>query len=105
MLEPGSAGQSPSGQYGCRVSAPGSQGDGQVRTAEVVAALSLATDLATGVPVEHGLQSGLIATRLCEVLAVDPETRAQAYYSCLLYYIGCTATARTAAELSATMTR
>jgi HD-GYP domain-containing protein (c-di-GMP phosphodiesterase class II) len=81
------------------MSARGLQGDGGVRAAEVVAALSLATDLATGVPVEHGLHSALIATRLCEVLAVGPETTTQVYYSCLLYYIGCTATARTAAEL------
>jgi HD-GYP domain-containing protein (c-di-GMP phosphodiesterase class II) len=81
------------------VSAPGAQGDGRLRTAEVVAALSLATDLATGVPVEHGLHSALIATRLCGVLAVGPETTTHVYYSCLLYYIGCTATARTAAEL------
>lgn len=77
------------------------QAKDQVRTAEVVAALSLATDLGIGVPLEHGLHSALIAARLGDVLAVDPETRAQAYYTSLLFYIGCTASAKTASEVFA----
>ena len=36
----------------------------QVRTAEVIASLSLATDLGIVVPLEHGLQSTLLAMRL-----------------------------------------
>ena len=36
-----------------------SQGGERVRAAEVIAALSLATDLGIGVPLEHGLQSTL----------------------------------------------
>jgi HD-GYP domain-containing protein (c-di-GMP phosphodiesterase class II) len=76
-----------------------SQGNDQVRAADVVAALSLATDLGIVVPLEHGLHSALIATRLCDILAVDAETAAHAYYGSLLFYIGCTATARTAAEI------
>ncbi|MPZ00347.1 MAG: HD domain-containing protein [Actinophytocola sp.] len=77
------------------------QGKDQVRTAEVVAALSLATDLGIGVPLEHGLHSALIATRLGDILGVDPETRPQAYYTSLLFYIGCTASATTASEIFA----
>ena len=77
------------------------QGKDQVRTAEVVASLSLATDLGIGVPLEHGLHSALIATRLSDMLGVDPETRAQAYYTSLLFYIGCTASAKTASEIFA----
>ena len=77
----------------------GLQGRDQVRTAEVVASLSLATDLAIGVPLEHGLHSAIIATRLGDILRVDPGVRAQAYYTSLLFYIGCTATARTASEV------
>ena len=38
----------------------------QVRTAEIVAALCLATDLGMGFPFEHGLQSTLIAIRLAD---------------------------------------
>jgi HD-GYP domain-containing protein (c-di-GMP phosphodiesterase class II) len=73
--------------------------DEQVRAAEVVAALSLATDLGIGVPLEHGLQSALFATRLCDCLDVDPHAASDAYYACLLFYVGCTAGAEEAAEL------
>ena len=38
----------------------------RVRAAEVIAALSLATDLGAGLPLEHGLASTLIAMRLSE---------------------------------------
>ena len=41
-------------------------GNDQVRAAEIVAALCLATDVGMGFPLEHGLQSTLIAMRLCE---------------------------------------
>jgi HD-GYP domain-containing protein (c-di-GMP phosphodiesterase class II) len=71
----------------------------QVRAAEIIAALSLATDLGTGVPVEHGLQSTLVAMRLCAELGVDAETASQTYFACLLFYIGCTANADVAAEV------
>jgi HD-GYP domain-containing protein (c-di-GMP phosphodiesterase class II) len=71
----------------------------RVRTADVIAALSLATDLGIGVPLEYGLQSTLIAMRLCERLGVDPETASQTYFGCLLFYIGCTANADVAAEV------
>lgn len=77
------------------------QGRDEVRTAEVVAALSLATDMGIGVPLEHGLHSALIATRLGDVLGVTQETQAQAYYTSLLFYIGCTASAKTASEVFA----
>jgi HD-GYP domain-containing protein (c-di-GMP phosphodiesterase class II)/DNA-binding CsgD family transcriptional regulator len=73
--------------------------DDQVRTVDVVAALSLATDLGIGVPIEHGLHSALIAMRLCDILGIDPETASQVYYTSLLFYIGCTASATTAAEV------
>src|SRR5687767_407806 len=75
-----------------------SQGEERVRAAEVMAALSLATDLGIGVPLEHGLQSTLIAIRLGERLGVDEETVSQTYYACLLFYVGCTADAEVAAE-------
>jgi len=71
----------------------------RVCAAEVIAALSLATDLATGLPLEHGLESTLAAMRLSERLGVDAETAQQTYYACLLFYIGCTADAEVAADL------
>ncbi|MGH3371748.1 MAG: HD-GYP domain-containing protein, partial [Nocardioidaceae bacterium] len=70
----------------------------RVRTAEVIAALSLATDLGMELPFEHGLQSTLIAVRLAERLGVDAETASSTYYGCLLFYIGCTADAEVSAE-------
>lgn len=71
---------------------------GEVRAAELIAALSLATDIGIGVPLEHGLQSTLFATRLCEHMSADRETRQHAYYVCLLFYVGCTAGAELAAD-------
>lgn len=74
--------------------------DGEsVRVAEVIAALSLATDLGMGVPLEHGLDSTLVAMRLAERLGIDSETASQTYYACLLFYVGCTANADVAAEI------
>ena len=71
----------------------------QVRTAEVVAALCLATDLGMGLPLEHGLRSTLVALRIAERLAVDPRTARKTYFGCLLFYAGCTADAEVQARL------
>ena len=65
----------------------------------MIAALSLATDLGIAVPLEHGLQSTLLAMRLADRLKVDAETAVQTYYACQLFYIGCTANADVPAEL------
>jgi HD-GYP domain-containing protein (c-di-GMP phosphodiesterase class II) len=73
-----------------------------VRAAELIAALSLATDLGIGVPLEHGLQSTLLAMRLADQLKVDGKTAVQTYYACQLFYVGCTANADLAAELFGT---
>ncbi len=71
----------------------------RVRAAELVSSLSLATDLAIGVPLEHGLHSTLIAMRLAQMLNLDAQGSSQAFYGCLLFYIGCTATADLATDL------
>ena len=71
----------------------------EVRTAEVIGALCLATDLGIGLPFEHGLQSTIFAMRLADSLGVDAETAVQIYYGCLLFYVGCTVDAETSAEL------
>lgn len=70
-----------------------------VRAAESIAALSLATDLGTRLPLEHGLESTLVAMRMCDRLGVERGTASQTYYLCLLFYVGCTADAETTAEL------
>ncbi len=50
-------------------------------------------------PLEHGLESALFGMRLAERMDVDSETASQTYYTCLLFYIGCTANADVAAEI------
>ena len=69
---------------------PGTSG---VRTAEIIAAISMATDLAMGFPLEQGLRSSVIAARLCDRLDVDRDTASQAYFLSLLFYVGCNAPA------------
>jgi HD-GYP domain-containing protein (c-di-GMP phosphodiesterase class II) len=71
----------------------------RVRAAEVIASLSLATDLGIGVPLEYGLQSTVFAMRLAERLGVGSETAWETYYACLLCYVGCTADAEIAADI------
>ena len=76
-----------------------SPGDEQICAAEVIAALSLATDLSIGFDFEHGLRSTLVAARLAERLGVDADTASQTYYACLLQQVGCTADAHVRAEI------
>jgi HD-GYP domain-containing protein (c-di-GMP phosphodiesterase class II) len=59
------------------------------RLAEVVASLSLATDLSTGQPLEHGLRRTLLAVWLGEELGIDAEDLGTAYYVALLGSVGC----------------
>jgi HD-GYP domain-containing protein (c-di-GMP phosphodiesterase class II) len=63
------------------------------RLAEVVASLSLATDLGIGQPTEHALRACLLAMRLAERLGLSEQDRADLYYVALLRSTGCTATA------------
>jgi len=62
-----------------------------VRLAELMAALSMATDLGMGQPLETALCSCVVALRLGEELALDARTVRDAYYFALLRYIGCNA--------------
>ena len=63
------------------------------RLAEVVAAISLATDLGMGQPLQHALRTCVIATRLAEEADVPVRDRPVVYYTALLRYLGCTADA------------
>jgi HD-GYP domain-containing protein (c-di-GMP phosphodiesterase class II) len=66
-------------------------GTTDIRLAELMAALSLATDLGMGQPLEWALSSCVLAVRLGESLGLDdPELRG-VYYQALLRYIGCNA--------------
>jgi HD-GYP domain-containing protein (c-di-GMP phosphodiesterase class II) len=63
----------------------------RLRLAELIAALSLATDLGLGLPQEHVLRQCRIALGLAERLGVDEATRAAVYYVAMLAWVGCTA--------------
>jgi HD-GYP domain-containing protein (c-di-GMP phosphodiesterase class II) len=62
-----------------------------VRRAEIVAALSMATDLAMGQPVEFALKSCVLGMRLGEALGLGDEELREIYHHALLRYIGCNA--------------
>lgn len=66
-------------------------GTSGVRLAELVAALSIATDLALGQPQEHVLRQTVIATRLAAAADLNAEEQAAAYYVSLLAWVGCVA--------------
>jgi HD-GYP domain-containing protein (c-di-GMP phosphodiesterase class II) len=59
------------------------------RLSDVMAALSIATDLAMGQPVSHALTTCVVAMRLGEALGFDDATMHDVYYESLLRYIGC----------------
>src|SRR4029079_17146323 len=60
-----------------------------IRLAEVMAALSLATDLGMGQPLEFALTSCVLATRMGESLGMPPSDLRDVYYFGLLRFIGC----------------
>lgn len=62
-----------------------------VRLAELIASLSLATDLGLGQPQEHVLRQTVIADRLAAAAGLDAGARAALYYVSLLAWVGCVA--------------
>src|SRR5688500_1691311 len=60
-----------------------------MRLAELVAVLSLGTDLGLGQPRGHGLRQCLIARRLADRLGLGEDGRAVLSYTALLAYVGC----------------
>jgi HD-GYP domain-containing protein (c-di-GMP phosphodiesterase class II) len=60
-----------------------------VRLAELVATLSLGTDLGLGQPMEHVIRQSLLALRMGERLGLDAAERRVIYYSGLLAWVGC----------------
>ncbi len=60
-----------------------------LRLAELVAAVSLASDLGLGQPMEHLLRSCRLGLRLAENVRLSEEERAVVYYVALLGWVGC----------------
>lgn len=61
-----------------------------IRLAEILGALSLATDLSVGCPMETALRTALIAARLGEAYGCSRGVQSDAYYAALLRLLGCT---------------
>ena len=71
----------------------------EARLAEVVAVLSMATDLGTGQPMERGIRTCLAGVKLAELLGVDAQVASDIYYTLALSALGCTADSRAAADM------
>src|SRR5215510_9804154 len=63
----------------------------RIRRAEVVVALSQATDLLMGQPLEYAQKSCVLAMRVAFALGLDAATVRDVYDHALLRYIGCNA--------------
>jgi HD-GYP domain-containing protein (c-di-GMP phosphodiesterase class II) len=75
-----------------------SPGQAPVRLADVLAALSLVTDLGFGLPPESALRSCLVATALARRLGLAADEVADVYWTALLEHVGCTGFAHEAAD-------
>ena len=70
-----------------------------LRLAELLAVLSLASDLGIGQPMDYLLRSCLLATRLAERMGLAEDQRQAVYYMALLRWVGCTGHAHEASLL------
>jgi HD-GYP domain-containing protein (c-di-GMP phosphodiesterase class II) len=70
-----------------------------IRAAELVGALSLATDLGTGQPLEHALRTAVLAVRLGELAGASTKELSDTYYVALLHASGCTSNGHEATQL------
>ena len=66
-----------------------SEADQGIRLAELLAVLSLGTDLGMGQPMEHVLRQCLISLRLADRLGLGDADREVVYYASLLAWVGC----------------
>jgi hypothetical protein len=60
-----------------------------VRLSELVATISMGTDLGLGQPMEHVIRQTIIALRMAEHLGVEVADRTVVSYSGLLAWAGC----------------
>jgi HD-GYP domain-containing protein (c-di-GMP phosphodiesterase class II) len=62
-----------------------------LRLAEAVGTLSLATDLAMGQPLEHGLRTAVLGLRMAQAMDLPDDDQVSVFYVGLLHFAGCTA--------------
>jgi HD-GYP domain-containing protein (c-di-GMP phosphodiesterase class II) len=65
----------------------------------MVGAMSLATDLGTGQPLEHALRTAVLAVRLGELAGASSQELVDTYYVALLHASGCTSNGHEAGQL------
>ncbi len=63
----------------------------ELRLAEIMAALSLATDLGNGFPMEKALRHTVLATGIARTAGLSGQDLSDVYYLSLLRFLGCTA--------------
>jgi HD-GYP domain-containing protein (c-di-GMP phosphodiesterase class II)/DNA-binding CsgD family transcriptional regulator len=63
----------------------------ELRLAELLAGLSLVTDLAARHPSEQALRACILASHLAEQMGLGDEEASHAYYTTMLRFVGCTA--------------
>lgn len=78
-----------------------SQTERGLRLAELLAAVSLATDLAHDVPAESALRDASLAVKLARFAGWSEPDVADAFYLALLYHIGCTGAVAAQSRLGA----
>src|SRR5205085_11204948 len=74
----------------------------RVRLAELVASLSLATDLGAGGSFDDAQRACLTATRLAHLVGAPPDAVADVYYLPLMAFVGCTSSAHMASSVFGT---
>ena len=65
-----------------------SRAERPIRAAELVAALSIATDLGTGQPLEHAQRTAVLAVRIGELAGASAGDLADTYYVAVLHASG-----------------
>jgi hypothetical protein len=85
------------GRYSPTVEAAARDG---LRLTELIAAISLATDLGTGQPMEHALRTCRLSMAVAHELRLDTRTASDVHYVALLRFLGCVADAPEMAHLA-----
>src|SRR4029077_13878717 len=75
--------------------------DASLRLAELLAAVSLATDLAHDVPAESAMRDALLSVELARLAGWSEPDLSDVFYLALLYHIGCTGAVAAQSRLGA----
>jgi hypothetical protein len=62
---------------------------GPLRLAEAAGVLSLASDLAVGQPLKHGMRTAVLGVRTAAAMGLSEQDRV--FYTGVLHFAGCTA--------------